>query len=62
MGWPGVNLQTANERLAFAQARGVRFRAMPQKTTFGGSPMRVTVRGDRSGFFTFFGYKKWVHG
>jgi len=58
MGRPGVNLQTANERLAFAQARGVRFCAMPQKTTFGGSPMRLIVRGDRSGFFNFFGDKK----
>jgi len=31
---------------------------MPQKTTFGGSPIRQTVRGDRSGFFNFFGDKK----
>jgi hypothetical protein len=31
---------------------------MPQKAGFGGSPLLVSVRGDRSRFFTFFGDKK----
>jgi len=57
-----VNLQKPIERLAFATGQGVRFCAMQQKQGFGVPPIDLTVRGDRSRFFNFFGYKKWVHG
>jgi hypothetical protein len=55
MGWPGVNLQTAIERLAFAQAWGGAFSRDPSKIDLWPPPLLVILRGDRSGFFNFFG-------